>query len=793
MRKPHRLTGTKRSIVPRRMVFFDSEAYTEIEITQSEIERARAGEKVGKPHEPYLVAANFYNRRKDRKPTQSYRTYDNTEEGDFLKRFWTEVDEWAIAGSRTYIFAHNAKYDILVTAAVYWFVEMGYIVTSFSSANPFILVLEREITHNKQGIEYMKMDKNTGKLVPAPRKKTLVVLSSTNFYAQTLASLGKIYGLPKLEFPHGKVVDMADPEDREQALTYVKRDVEILTVAMLSYLEFIEREDLGPFAKTLAGQAFTAFRHRFNHQEIMIHSNPKALEVERRAYAGGRNECFALGEIRGRVSVYDINSMYPYVMKNFLYPTRLVSFWRNASKEKVLEMIQDDYLVVCDARIKTDYPIFHIKKDRLTFPTGDFWTTLTTPELIQAYERGLLVEVKNICLYEAGNIFEPYVKFFYNERLKAKEADDAIHDLLFKLFLNTLYGKFGQKNNHWDKIDDADPYVIDMQHVFNAELGKYEWVKIFGGAMFARNNDPDDQEAFNSFCAVAAHVTGYARMLIWSIIETAGRENVYYTDTDSVFVNDEGAARLEAAGMVDGKRLGALKLEKSGRLWLNGCKDYMGVWGTKKIKRGNTSIPGRKRLRRARRRCGKTWRWGVRKVKIYPKRVRRTKMYYKEIKIKGIPKNAVPLGTDENGLLQFAITQWGGFSDRFKAKDFKQFENKVIVKTLSRDYTKAMVEGTKVTPFVLDHDEEERQAAKEALERAKKETAAAMQDDFVRRTCLIYGYIRAPKKGERHYGEYEGLPKVSKLKYFRKDGVPMDIWAEDNGFTVRDLLDYVRG
>lgn len=775
------------------MVFFDSEAYTEIEITESEIARARAGEKVEKPHDPYLVAANFYNRRKDRRPSQSYRTYDNTEKGDFLRRFWSEVDDWAIAGSRTYIFAHNAKYDVLVTAAGYWLVDMGYKVTSLSFANPFIMELEREITHSKAGVPYMKWDKNTGEMVPAPRKKTLIILSSTNYYSQTLASLGKIFGLPKLEFPHGKQVNMADPQDRAQALTYVKRDVEILTAAMLSFLEFIEREDLGPFAKTLAGQAFTAFRHRFNDQEIMIHANPRALEVERRAYAGGRNECFVLGEIPRRVHVYDINSMYPYVMKTYLYPTRLVSYWTSASKDKVLEMIQDDYLVVCDARIRTDYPIFHVKRDRLTFPTGDFWTTLTTPELIQAFERGLIVDVKNICIYHPGNIFEKYVDFFYKARLKAKEEGDAIHDLLFKLFLNTLYGKFGQTNRHWEKVDDADPTVIDLQHVYNAELGKYEWLKIFGGAVFARNHKEDDQEAFNSFPAVAAHVTGYARMLIWSIIETAGRENVYYTDTDSVFVNDDGAARLEAAGMVDQKRLGALKLEKSGRLWLNGCKDYMGVWEVKKIKRGNTSIPGRKRVRRARRRLGKTWRWGLRRMKIYPKRLRRVKLHYKEIKIKGIPKNAVPLGTNEDGLLQFAITQWGGFSDRFKARDFKHFENKVVVKTLSRDYTKAMVEGTTVTPFVLDAEEEERQAAKEAIEKAKKETAAAMQDDFVRRTCLVYGYVRTPKPGERHYGEYEGLPKVSKLKYFRKGGVPMDTWAEDNGFTVRDLLDYMKG
>lgn len=781
MREAHPLTSTKKSTVPRRMVFFDSEAYTEIEITPEEIQRKidNPQDRVDKAHEPYLLIANFYNRPKDADPKQSYRTYYNEQPGDdFLKRFWDDLDAYCRTNGRTYLFAHNAKYDILVCGGVHYLVKLGYTVTGFSDSNPLILKLEKLIERDRKGNLYTILDKKSGERVPKPRKKTLIILSSTNYYAQSLASLGKIFKLPKLDFPHGTKVDMLNPEQREKAITYAKRDVEILTAAMISFIDFIEREDLGPFGMTLAGQAFTAYRHRFIEDgTIMIHDNRNALEVERRAYAGGRTEVLKeIGRIRELITVCDINSMYPYVMKEYRYPTRLVSFWKTASLERVLDMIMDDYLICADVRVRTPYPIFHEKGKRLIFPVGDFETTLTTPELIQAYERGLIVDIKNVCVYEGDNIFEEYVTFFYEKRLAAKEMRDAIHDLLYKFFLNTLYGKFGQTNATWERIEDADPEEIGLYHVWDEKQGRNVFQKVFGGGVFQKNNNPDDQEAFNSFPAVAAHVTGYARMLIWSIIETAGQDNAYYTDTDSIFVNEAGYKLLEAAGLIDSKRLGALKMEKVGYLWLNGCKDYMFLARQIPLKAKTIKMrldPYQKRS--------------------LPKRIHSPYWYTKEVKLKGLPKDAVPLPPDKDGYMRFAYTQWSGFTDRLRAKDMKTYKNEVRTKTLKREYEKGLLDGVKVTPFVRDYEQEQREEARKQIEAARKEAAATMQEDLIRVMCLQYGFIKTPGAEERFHGEYDDLPKVSKVKYFRKSGIPLDIWAEDNGFTVRDLLDYLKG
>ncbi|WP_440176530.1 DNA polymerase, partial [Bacillus subtilis] len=240
-------------------------------------------------------------------------------------------------------------------------------------------------------------------------------------------------------------------------------------------------------------------------------------------------------------------------------------------------------------------------------------TSLSTPELLEGFERGLIESVSNVCVYEGDNLFAGYVDYFYNARLNARAKGDVVRDALFKMFLTNLYGKFGQKNDTWEKIDDADPH--EVREVFQSGNEGMEFLRIFGGGVWAKNTAADDQEAFNSFPAIAAHVTAYARMLNWRIIETAGRENVYYTDTDSFFVNSVGEVNLREAGLIDNKRLGAVKLEKTGFLWLNGCKDYVGVWETNKVTLGKDPRGKVPHLTRSvRRRLGSTWRWGHRQV-----------------------------------------------------------------------------------------------------------------------------------------------------------------------------------
>lgn len=792
MRLPHPLATLDQTRIPKRVIFFDSEAYTEIEITDEEISRASRSEKVWKPHDPYLVCACYHDVSTEGEHWRDYW------KADFLETFWTDVEKYAPVNGKLYIFAHNAKYDIQVTAGVHHLVRLGFQVKGFSEDNPFIMRMERFITHSPRGHLYSKV-----------RKKTIIIVSSTNYYPTSLANLGKTFKLPKLDFAHGVVINMKQEAERIQAITYCRRDVEILRAAMLAFLRFVDREDLGNFQLTIAGQSFAAFRSRFlTSDHIFIHSHPEALLVERRAYAGGRNECFRMGKVPGRVYVCDVNSMYPYTMATYRYPVRHIAFWREATPAQVRTQIMDDYLICCDVLVDVSEPIFHIKDKRLLFTTGRYWTSLSTPELVAAFDLNAIIAVKNVSIYEGDMIFAPYVDFMFKERLAAKKAKDSVHDLLFKYFLTNLYGKFGQKKENWERVDDADPEEVELIQVYDPIEKKMVHIKVFGGGMFVKEDDPDDNEAANSFPAIAAHVTAYARMLLWKVLESAGRENVHYTDTDSVFTNLSGYKRLIAAGWIDPTQLGKLDMEKEGYLYLNGCKDYVFIQAMRGTENGFKRLkvkPDRKlaatfRICSLPRANSKNFydRFGLMRVKVSGKpvrSVRRGELYLKVQKIKGVSKFAKMIEPDAEGHLRFAVTQWTGFSARFKEKSFAKYANQVIVKTLKRVYTKGdIVAGGIVIPFKLDHRVQEAEEARKIKAAMEKDMLKDMNVDALLIQCRSYGYIRVIRKGENYYTEYSNLKQAVRIKYFRMNsGIPLDVWANDYGVTAVQLIDKLRG
>ena len=77
------------------------------------------------------------------------------------------------------------------------------------------------------------------------------------------------------------------------------------------------------------------------------------------------------------------------------------------------------------------------------------------------------------------------------------------------------------------------------------------------------------------FPILAGAITAEARSDLWEFMEIAHLENLYYSDTDSLFVNKEGYINLQNADMLSETELGKLKLEKFCKtLTIRNCKDY---------------------------------------------------------------------------------------------------------------------------------------------------------------------------------------------------------------------------
>lgn len=136
------MTRSKKVEIPENIIYFDTEARVETDDTQY-IDQVLAGDTVEKEHDTYLICACFSRRRRDR--------WEEYHGKNFKRRFWRAVDTWTQEGRKTWIMAHNAKYDTLAAGAVYWLVRMGYQVMSFSDDNPFD---EIEQTRQSKGENY---------------------------------------------------------------------------------------------------------------------------------------------------------------------------------------------------------------------------------------------------------------------------------------------------------------------------------------------------------------------------------------------------------------------------------------------------------------------------------------------------------------------------------------------------------------------------------------------------------------------------------------------------------------
>jgi len=223
-----------------------------------------------------------------------------------------------------------------------------------------------------------------------------------------------------------------------------------------------------------------------------------------------------------------------------------------------LSQFSDKTLPLEQRELKTAYPI------------GRFETTLTTPELIEALTHNEIVKVLEMATYNKANIFREYVEHFYNLRLYYKAQGDQLRDKLCKLLLNSLYGKFGQRGYEEQLVGYALPNEYSTFVIYNyGKNSKKEIIRV-GGSELMRTQKP---EHYNSFPAIAAHVTGFARMLLWRLIKVAGLDNTFYMDTDSLFVNQQGLNNL--SDEIDPLRLGALKLEHTSHFSkFYAAKDY---------------------------------------------------------------------------------------------------------------------------------------------------------------------------------------------------------------------------
>lgn len=387
-----------------------------------------------------------------------HETFTRKQHGDKLReRAWN----WLYGEAPRIVWACNTEYD-LVNLFGRW---LGKMVT----------------------LQYVASGLMRGLL----RDRRVTFFDTLRHWPMSVEQMGKHLGMPKVWGEGGNIFDVA----------HCRQDTEIVWRFVAAMLKVYDTLGLRLKA-TLPSMALQLFSKRFYRKEFPM--LPKRIvEWMRAGYYGGRVEVYRFGEIAGPVNHYDVNSLFPSVMRECVYPNP--ARWRQTRSP---DFSQEGQAYVEIALPPAAYPGLPVRGgEDIVYPYGTVTGTWCYPELRQALADGArIVRVLDAVEFPPmATPFKGYVDYCYAERMKAKQDNDALGVVWWKLAMNSLYGKFGAKP------------ILDM--IYDDEQIRLE------------TNPPASANVIWS-----AYVTSHARLRLLEHLRAT--TECYYTDTDSLFTPD---------------------------------------------------------------------------------------------------------------------------------------------------------------------------------------------------------------------------------------------------------------
>nr|QWO71392.1 DNA polymerase [Arthromyces claviformis] len=363
---------------------------------------------------------------------------------------------------------------------------------------------------------------------------------------------------------------------------------------------------------TLSSLAFAIFRSRFLKEEDripLIHG--EIYNFIKKSYTGGSVDVYKPTPVISKeenpenksdskedkmnlipnktkkIKRYDVNSLYPFTMKNFPMPTGcpiyfegdILSIWNKHRAENILKSRTGDsnyqekkpfgiFEVNIETPLDIKIPLLQTKvklkngTTRTIAPIGNWTGQYFSDELYNAEKYGYKFTVIRGYLFERGNIFTSYVDFLYE--MKKYSEKGTPNYIISKLLLNSLYGRLGMSpipENHLvisNKQANEFYSKYNITNVVDLKNGK-ELISFLDFDQQSQNNDIEhiDVENYknkNISVVVSSVVTASARIHM-SQFKTNNSYTLYYTDTDSIDIDGELDSKFI------GNELGQMKLE----------------------------------------------------------------------------------------------------------------------------------------------------------------------------------------------------------------------------------------
>ena len=439
------------------------------------------------------------------------------------------------------LIAHNVSFDFLVSDLQTWIESED---------------LTPEIWYNKMTTTYIHATKD---------QLNLRLLDNMNYYPMPLKALGKSLGIEKLK------IDFNNCTKKELSI-YCQQDVRIMVKGFETYWQMVYQQFNTQPKWTNGSTAIACFCSLPDKKKIKLTTNTDVVKDCYRGYVGGRVELFKIGKFSNeKLFKLDVNSLYPSVMYENSYPISYAGTIERPKEYDVEEIINGlNAVALVDVNTpESAYPCE--TKTGHIYPTGKFTAWLMGNDLKYCLENNHYDKIHKIHRFNSDYIFQTYVSKLY--KLKAQYAKERKYGFrtVVKFLLNTLYGKFAQLGytREFLRIEKSKRYA-NGKVVFDNPDFNYEF-EILNYKMYKVTKDV---LLHNSQPMVGGMITANARNYMWKLFNIAELRNCYYSDTDSIIVNEQGLNYLK--DYLDDDKLGYLKVEgESNELTIYARKSYI--------------------------------------------------------------------------------------------------------------------------------------------------------------------------------------------------------------------------
>ena len=197
---------------------------------------------------------------------------------------------------------------------------------------------------------------------------------------------------------------------------------------------------------TIASLAFKIFRlNYFNSKKNPIQFLPPKIDAfVSQSYKGGYCEVFKPFLKNGYH--YDINSLYPFIMESCLFPGQ-------PKEEIIISNINqfdiESFFGFLEVEVETPQNLYFpvlthtIKNHGLVAPLGKWSGIYFSEEIKYALKFGYKFKYIKGFSFSKISPFKEYVNDIYNKRIN---SNNKSLNLVYKLLLNTLYGRLGMKS-----------------------------------------------------------------------------------------------------------------------------------------------------------------------------------------------------------------------------------------------------------------------------------------------------------------------------------------------------------